>query len=509
MLNILYKQKRHLLLSSVILFTLVLSSCKKSFINDIQPTNSATPTQVFGTTEAVRVYFNGIYRTMRSQWQSTDATAGGSTDAWGYNSIFMARNVKGKDIVMPYNSWYYFDYQNDNREPTYRRTRFTWYFFYELINQVNVLIDGVQKSTTIVESDKTGLIAEARALRGYFYFELSREFQFPILKDPNAPGVPIYTTPATADVTGSPRGTLNDTYKQINEDIGFALQNLGTGRNLKDQVNINVAHGMAARIYLEQGKWAEAEAAAANAVEGFTLDPGGYQDNYNGLTSSEIIWGFPQTTENGGQTLYYGTPSSFFDQTGGGYDAFWISRELVNHFSATDVRNTFFVYNPDSTEADYLATNKFGTASSNTVTLLNGKDVAQKTIDFNETLNMMRVGEMYLVQAEAKARQNKSDAATVLYELQKNRDPLAKPSGNTGAQLINEILLERRKELYGELGIDWLDAKRLQLPIDRRNSNHPVPYNYLIPANDPRLNLKIPQAEIQANKSLSAQDQNP
>src|SRR3954466_6702506 len=134
----LYKKFRLLYIPGVVCILLAFGSCKKSFINDIQPTNSATPAQVFASSDAVRVYFNGIYRTMRSQWQSTDATAGNSTDAWGYNSIFMTRNVKGKDIVMPYNSWYYFDYQNDNREPTYRRTRFTWYFNYELINQLNV-----------------------------------------------------------------------------------------------------------------------------------------------------------------------------------------------------------------------------------------------------------------------------------------------------------------------------------------------------------------------------------
>ncbi|MEJ7680000.1 MAG: RagB/SusD family nutrient uptake outer membrane protein [Segetibacter sp.] len=186
-----------------------------------------------------------------------------------------------------------------------------------------------------------------------------------------------------------------------------------------------------------------------------------------------------------------------------------MSKELVNHFSATDIRNTFFVTNADSTQANYLATNKFGTASSNTVTLLTGQDVAQKTIDFNESLNMMRVAEMYLIQAEAKARQDKPDAAMILYELQKNRDPMAIASGNTGQALVNEVLLERRKELYSELGIDWQDAKRLQLPIDRTGSNHPIPYNYVIPANDPKFNLKIPQAEIQANKSLSLQDQNP
>lgn len=486
-------------------------ACSKSFVNGIQPTNAAPPDQVFANTSAIRVYFNGIYRTMRSQWQSTDGSAGGATDTWGYNSIFLTRDVKGKDIVMPYSNWYYFDYQNVNRQPTYRRVLFTWYFFYELINQLNVLIAGTQASTTISDQDKTSLMAEARALRGYFYFELIREFQLSIANGPTQPGVPIYTLPdGNSDTArGNPRGTIQQTYDQINADISYAVQNIGSSQQLPDQVNSNVAWGMAARIYLEQGRWADAETAAINAIQGHQLDASGYHNNYNGLTSPEVLWGFPQTTSNGGQSLYYGTPSSFFEQTGSGYDAFWVSQELVSHFSTTDIRNTFFVFDPTPGAPDYLATNKFGTASQFPVTLLTGQTVAQNMIDFNESLNMMRVGEMYLIEAEAKARQGESDAGDVLFALQSNRDPQAVKSGNTGQALINEILLERRKELYGEEGIDWSDAKRLEQPIDRTGSNHPAPNNYIIPANDPRFNLKIPQTEIQSNKSMSVSDQNP
>jgi hypothetical protein len=215
--------------------------------------------------------------------------------------------------------------------------------------------------------------------------------------------------------------------------------------------------------------------------------------------------------EGGGQSLYFGTPSSFFEQTGEGYDAFWMSIALVDNFTATDVRNTFYVYGSDPTSPDFVATNKFGTTDKSPfpVTLLTGETVPLKTIDFKESLNMMRVGEMYLIEAEAKARLGSADAADVLFELQSNRDPAAVQSGNTGPALIDEILLERRKELYGELGIDWLDAKRLQMPIDRTNSNHPAPNNYFIPADDPVFNYKIPQTEIQANPNIGPEDQNP
>lgn len=493
---------------------ILFSSCSKSFIDGQKPTNAAPEADVFASADNVRVYFNGIYRTMRSQWVSTDGSAGNSTDAWGCNSVMMARDAKGTDIVMPANNWYYFDYQNANREPTYRRVRFTWYFFYELANQINVLIDGTQKSTTIKDADKIPLIAEARALRAYYFFELAREFSDPFGKDPNAKGVPTYTTPAADSTSGNPRGTLTQTFAQINDDISYAVQNLSAGQILSDQVDLNVAWGLAARIYLEQGRWADAEAAAKNAIQGHDLDAKNYPNNYNGVTSSEVLWALPQTTENGGQSLYYGTPSSFFVQDGSGYGAFFMSRSLVNTFTTTDVRNTFYVadINNDDTQADWAGTNKFGTTTGSygDIDMINGTTVPLKTIDFNESLNMMRVGEMYLIEAEAKARQGEGDAGTVLFALQSDRDPaLTAPSGNTGQALIDEILLERRKELYGELGTDWLDAKRLQMPIDRTTSNHPIPYNYLIPANDPRFELKLPQSELQANKNMTQADQNP
>ena len=218
---------------------------------------------------------------------------------------------------------------------------------------------------------------------------------------------------------------------------------------------------------------------------------------------------FSANDRNGGQSLYYGTHSSFFEQTGDGYDGFYISAELVERFSMTDVRNTFFEYNAPGTP-DYYASNKFGIAHPEyEITLLNGQTVRQKTIYFNESIMMMRVAEMYLVEAEARARFGDQVAKDVLYELQQNRDPGAVRSANTGAALIAEILLERRKELYGELGIDWLDTKRLQQPLDRTGSNHEAPNDFIIPPNDPRFILKIPQKEIDSNDFIKAGDQNP
>jgi hypothetical protein len=399
-----------------------LTGCKKEFLTDPHPTDAVSSSDVFKTEEGVRAYFTGIYRNLRSQWQNLDnpPTAGNSTDAWGYNSVNAARINKGIDIINP-GGWYQFDYRHENREPTYRRTIFTWGFFYEVINQANVIIEGVEKSATIAEPDKKTLLAESRALRGWLYFELIREFQHSVLKDPNAPGIPVYTVPTSLENKGAPRGTVKAVYDLINSDIAFATQNLTADRVLKNEINLQVAWGMAARIALEQARWAEAKDAAIKARQGYALDASGYRDGYTDLSSSEVIWGFPQTQENGGQTLYYGTPSSFYEKTGNGYDNFFAASTLVSMFTATDIRNNFFLTSASSTSAARFSTNKFGSASNDDIDLITGEIVKLKETDFNESLPMMRTAEMYLIEAEAKAELGEASAGDVLYTVQKDR----------------------------------------------------------------------------------------
>ncbi|MEI6950200.1 RagB/SusD family nutrient uptake outer membrane protein [Paraflavisolibacter sp. H34] len=471
------------------------------------PTSSVPEEEVFKTPAGVRSYFHGIYRSLRSRWVNLDRTAGNATDTWGYAAVHLARVNKGTDVINT-GGWYQFDYRQENRQPMYRRVTFTWGFFYEHINQLNVLISGVEKST-FADSDKQRFLAEARALRGWLYFELVREFQHGWARDSLAPGVPLYRQPSSLANKGAPRGTLQQVYAFIHADLDFALAHLPMDRGLKSQVNLRVARGLAARIYLEQGRWEEALEAARQAREGCALDAAQYRNHFKEMEASpEVIWGFAQTQGGGSQTLEFGTPSSFFDQTGSGYGNFYVSAALVSAFSVTDVRNTFFIAGNDPGGPDRYATNKFGKPSTQKVQLVTGEEVFKKTIDFDESLVLLRAAEMYLVEAEALARLGRPEAGEVLYTLQVNRDPQKSASEASGAELVKEILLERRKELYGEGGIEWLDAKRLQLPLER-SANHPAAYRMVLPPNDPRLVLKIPQKELDTNDFMDERDQNP
>ena len=102
----------------------------------------------------------------------------------------------------------------------------------------------------------------------------------------------------------------------------------------------------------------------------------------------------------------------------------------------------------------------------------------------------MRYPEMILIEAEAKYHQGfEQQAHNLLYTLQKDRDPEAVKSSNSGADLFEEILLERRKELYAELGVEWFDAKRLRRGITR-DPNHRQAFN--VPRDSRLFFLKSP-----------------
>ncbi len=77
------------------------TGCRKNFLDEPRPTQSVTEEEVFRSEAGVRSYFSGIYSNMRTQWRPIAAIVENSTDAWGYNSINLARINKGIDIINP------------------------------------------------------------------------------------------------------------------------------------------------------------------------------------------------------------------------------------------------------------------------------------------------------------------------------------------------------------------------------------------------------------------------
>ena len=111
----------------------------------------------------------------------------------------------------------------------------------------------------------------------------------------------------------------------------------------------------------------------------------------------------------------------------------------------------------------------------------------------------IRAAEMYLTIAECEARlTNPTIAQDMLFMTVSRSIATAVKSTNTGQDLIDEILIERRKELFGE-GHGYRDVLRLGNGLTRDGSQ---PLNEFIPAGDPRFQWPVPQREVNANPNL-------
>jgi hypothetical protein len=462
-------KKLHLTL--LVISLLFFSGCEKGYLDAPKPTESVNSSVIFESADGAEAFMSGILRTSRSQFERTDAG--------GLYSMYFARVVKGNDLIMGF-QWYLFDYENDNREPTYTRTVFSWEFPYYMINQLNQFISGINGSATLSEIEKDGFLGQAYTMRAFYYFQLAMEFQHTYSYDLTLPAPPIYSEPA---IEGKAMSTLGELYDFIVADLTTAVQITPAERTNKSYINQNVAYAIMARVQLVMGNWQEAANAAAIARQGYPLNSNEYTFGFDDMNATEWIWAMPQRAD---QTNYfYIAPHAFTDNINDGYGlAFW-NKDFVSLFSSSDVRNTFFdLYRVGSGNEYYArASSKF-------------------TFDFSSDIPIIRSPEMMLIEIEANARLGKeSEASSMLLSLQQNRDPNAVASGNTGDNLVEEILIERRKELYGEMGVEWFDAKRLRRGITR-TGNHRVGSSANLLPDDKKFFLKIPQKEIDANLNI-------
>lgn len=467
-----------------LLATVVLAqSCREEYLNEPVPTSVVSANTVYGSVEGATAHLAGILRNTRGQFANMQ------TDSGNLASMYFARTVKGNDIINA-RSWFSFDYAHENREATYRRTRFSWRFPYAIINQLNVFIKELKASTDISESDKQPLLAQALTMRAEMYFELSLEFQHTYQYNPDLPAPPIYTEEDANSLEGKPMSTQRALYAQITSDIEEAIRIGNDSRIDKSYYNKQVSYGLGARVYQvmagntnNSALWTKAAEYAEKAYGGnvdTALDATAYANGFKDMNANkEWILALPQSSDQ--SAYYWMAPGAFMDHTTTSYQNTYVNKTLVESFTDTDVRKLFVDTGASNYTKYYTTKFKFG---------------------FDSHVSVMRTAEMILIHAEA-LRHISGDAAAraLLYKLQKNRDVNAVESSNEGDALLEEILKERRKELYGEIGVEWFDAKRLQRGISRDGEHR---LRISLDANDKRFFLKIPQEEIDANSNINA-----
>ncbi|WP_460934503.1 RagB/SusD family nutrient uptake outer membrane protein [Spirosoma humi] len=488
-------KKRYL--TMVMALGLLATSCDKQYL-ELSPTGSIDAGAAYSTTKNAAAAINGIYRAMVVRYLS-------SQGHFGHPAMMIIVDVLGEDVVISNtsNNWHLAETRwQAHRSETSTGDELPYQLYYRLIGNANLAVANIDKAAG-TQTEKNQIKGEALGIRAFSYFNLVQLFgkRYDAAAKPNAQlGVPLVLTPTTE---GLPRATVEEVYAQINKDLTEASSLLTTTRSYKSHINLNVIKGLQARVALVQQNWADAAKYAAEARSGYSLmSVAQYQEGFSDINNPEWMWGFDHV-EDQSETFgaFHSYISSNYNSTNIRVSPKTINSALYDQIPATDVRSKMWVKAPTSTNSivptggvrvPYL-TQKFRLPGATPSTSTMG-DVPY-----------MRAAEMYLIEAEAQARLgNAAAASTVLFDLVSKRDPSYVKSTKTGTQLIDEILFNRRIELWGE-GFRFTDLKRMNMALNRNgatNISSAVVVLFDVAPGDNQWEFLIPRREINANKAI-------
>lgn len=429
-------------LSLLIITALSFTGCESEL--ETAPTNQANEEEVFKTAESAETVINGTWAKFNDD---------GPTYAnIGYSTVLRTSDAMGSDVAVLTNKYgfpgaYAF---TDLVNNTGSRPLFIWSLLYSTINNMNNVLAKIDAAEGSPEK-KNQVKGQAKALRAFCYLNLASFYQFSYLKDKTALTAPVYTEPTTTASVGKKRASLEEIYTLIKSDLTDADQLLQQySRNNKDKIDRSVVNGLLARAYLNTGDWTKAAASARLARNGYALMTAEkYRQGFNDISNGEWIWGHGQTQEQSGESYAF----HFLDVSSSGsyYYSFMADPYFKNLFDTNDIRYSLFSWDGNPGREGLLRYAKF-------------KFKANLIAD----IVYMRAAEMYLIEAEAEARNgNVDNAITVLNQLKAARNANLYNGSPAQNDLIKEVLIERRKELFGE-GFALSDIIRTQGTVVRK-----------------------------------------
>ncbi|MGK9127510.1 RagB/SusD family nutrient uptake outer membrane protein [Olivibacter sp. SA151] len=465
--------------TGIFLFT----SCKKSYL-DVAPESYIDSDQLGSSPSATMGSLKGIFAGLRSY----GITGYAGHEDYGHKSILSVIDLMGNDVVMLNPNWNMYNYNYTGRVATNARAHMPWFTYYTQIKNANTIVNSIDENTA--DSELKAIRGQGLALRAYLHFMLARIYGPTYIGHENDLSIPINTGTVTPT-----RQKVVDVYAQIISDLEQAVTALeGYSRPNRELIDQSVAQAYLAQVYLEVGKYAEAAEMAHNARSGYALlTESGWKNGFYDITQNETMWGADLNAE---LTSFVANFFSHFDNTNTGYAEggnVAIDKRLYEAMSPTDYRRSMFL---GAEEGDFEGTTYAPYMSFKFRDLTSDRTQGDYIY--------LRSAEMYYIEAEGLARSgNEAGAQSVLYEITKERDPEYVKSTKSGAALIDEIILQKRIEMWGE-GSAWFDLKRLNKGVERNYSgtNHGSFALLNIPAGDARFLFMIPEAEVNANPQI-------
>ncbi|WP_185212303.1 RagB/SusD family nutrient uptake outer membrane protein [Sphingobacterium mizutaii] len=443
--------------------------CKKDFL-ETRSTETVDEEAIFSNTKTAMMAVNGLHKLMWTPDLSSTAFYG------GYDMLMIWYDVMGEDLVYTYSNAQFQTQAQwaTHRKPTVGSVEHFYRLMQYFVSNANMIIDRIDQIEG-PQNEKNNIKGQAMFYRAFANFTMVQMYGKRYLpgKDNNQMGIVLRNDNSTEPRA---RASVEEVYVAINSDIDESIKLLEATdikRSTKAHINVHVARGLKARILLVQGHWLEAAKMAEQVVKnsGAKLQEDTYKtlDNrFSDQSNNEWLWGSkPLLSQGKNLTHFHGYMSNeniSYNQN----SPRAIYNLLYDKISETDVRKS--IWFPKA--VDRLVTprplvppstnSKYANYMANKFLVSDPQTTGERDIPF------MRLPEMMLIAAEGYARAGGHDvqATESLYPLAVHRDPQYQKSQNTGETLIEEILFQRRVELWGE-GFRYLDLKRLNLPLDR------------------------------------------
>ncbi|WP_187264093.1 RagB/SusD family nutrient uptake outer membrane protein [Pontibacter beigongshangensis] len=380
-----------------------------------------------------------------------------------------------------------------------------WVAAYAVIAQANLTLRNIEQYSATNAKRVNRIKGQALAIRGMAHFDLLRFWGESYDRNSTANGVPYKTTVNVEDLPT--RLTVKETYDNIFRDLTAADTLLGdvdrtinapTNRAYIDQI---AARALLARLNLYVEDFEAAESYASQVIAALDLADRDafaaiWKDNYP--ADKEVIWKVTFSPGEGqaGTGIHIGSAN---------LNLFRPARHLEDMFNkANDIRYAAYFGGREAgaSAAVYPGNTAPGSSSRRIVTKYLGRGEA---LDNLVDWKVLRTGEMYLIRAEARARQGGAKLNTALTDLQTLRAARIKgfaPTVSIGQQaLLDAIALERRKELFAE-GHRWFDLKRTIRTVSRADVENAAASETLVPAAR-EWTWPIPQGEIDVNRNIA------
>jgi len=401
--------------------------------------------------------------------------------------------------------------------PTNSAVEAVWQRYYDGVFKCNVVLDGLPASNTAVsDAVKRSVIAQARFLRAYYYFNLTNCYG----------DIPLHLKVETPEELQSPAIAQDSIYRQVEQDCLAAAPDLPASVSPDDlgRVTKGAALALLAKTYLFHATLANHHQLAAQYAQQVENMPGyeltkNYADNFSAGTkvNTEAIFSVNHIT--GASPILGNELNAWFaPRSLGGYGFFYPTQDLVDNYEAGDPRLDYTLarqghpyfdkpFDPSWTTTGYI--------TKKMVQPLSEVPTSRKN-DGSVNYEAIRLADILLVEAEALNESGNSLAALAPLEKVRKRaresylnDPSLPGYGTVPAGLLPEITTTDQ----GQLRTAIRNERRAELALEFHRFFDVIRYgsSYATGAlskNSPNFNYEknkwfpIPQSERDANKKL-------